>query len=105
VVNATSGPLYPRERNPVPILQEAVWALGTFWVGAENLSMPGFDSLTFRPVTELLYRLHYSGNSLFKEPVSVLSDKSLIPEEKIISSQRPQRLQRSSFISRSYPVI
>ena len=25
VVNATQRPLYPRERHPVPILQEAVW--------------------------------------------------------------------------------
>ena len=94
MVNTTFRLLYPRERNPVLITQEAVWALWTVWVGAENLVTPGFDSRTFRPVAELLYRLHYSGNSLIKEPVSLLRDKSLIPTQTRISSQRPQRLQR-----------
>jgi len=28
VVNATTLPLYPRERDPVPIVQHAVWAPG-----------------------------------------------------------------------------
>jgi hypothetical protein len=92
VVNATPRPLYPRERNTIPIIQEAVWTL--VLVGAENLATPAFDSWTFRPVAELLYRLHYSGNSLIKEPVSLLRDKSLFPAETGMSSQRPQRQQR-----------
>ena len=29
VVNATTRPLYPRERNHVPLLEEAGWAPGT----------------------------------------------------------------------------
>jgi hypothetical protein len=91
---ATPRPLYPRERNPIPIMQEAVWTIGTIWVGAENLATSGFDSRIFRTVAELLYRLHYSGNSFIKEPVSLLRDKSLIPAETGMSSQRPQRLQR-----------
>ena len=36
-VNATSRPLYPRERGPVPIVQEAGWATGSVWTGAENV--------------------------------------------------------------------
>ena len=104
MVNATSRPLYPRDRNPLPIMQETVWALGTFCVGAENLAKPGFDSWAFGPVAELLYRLHYSGNSLIKERVSLLRDKSLISAETRISSQRPQRLQRyrASYPSRIF---
>jgi len=31
-------PLYPRERHPVPTVQEAEWAPGTIWAGAENLA-------------------------------------------------------------------
>ena len=38
VVNATPRPLYPRERDPVPIVLEAVWAPGPVWMGAENLT-------------------------------------------------------------------
>jgi hypothetical protein len=44
VVNNTTRPLYPRERDPVPILQESGWALGPIWTGAENLA-PHWDSI------------------------------------------------------------
>jgi len=36
VVNATTRPIYPRERSPVPIVEEVVWATGP-WKVAENL--------------------------------------------------------------------
>jgi hypothetical protein len=38
VVKDTPWPLYPRETDPVPILQEARWAPGPVWTGAENLA-------------------------------------------------------------------
>jgi hypothetical protein len=38
VVKVTLRPLYPRERDPVPILQEAGWAPGLVWTGAGNLA-------------------------------------------------------------------
>ena len=38
VLNATLRPLYSRERDPVPIVQEFVWAPGTFWTDAGNLA-------------------------------------------------------------------
>ena len=44
VVNTTPRPLYPRCRETVPILQEAVWALGTKWTGTENLAPNGIRS-------------------------------------------------------------
>ena len=37
MVNATPRPLYPQERDPVPTVQEAGWAPGPVWTGAENL--------------------------------------------------------------------
>ena len=43
MINATPRPLYPRERDPVPIVQEAGWAAGPIWTGAENAPPPGFD--------------------------------------------------------------
>jgi hypothetical protein len=43
--------LYPRERHPVPIVQEAGWASGPVWTGAENLApLPGFDPRTVHAV-------------------------------------------------------
>ena len=51
MVNATARPLYPRERDPIPILQEAGLATGPGWTGAENLAPPkGFDYRTVQPV-------------------------------------------------------
>jgi len=46
VVNATPRPLYPQERDPVPIVQESGWPPERVWTGAENLashrdSIPG----------------------------------------------------------------
>jgi len=41
VVNATPRPLYPQERNPVSIVQEAGWDPGTFWTGEENPASTG----------------------------------------------------------------
>ena len=37
VVKATLRPLYPW-KDPVPIVQEAGWAPGPVWTGAENLA-------------------------------------------------------------------
>jgi hypothetical protein len=45
VVNATFQPLYPRERDPVPIVQEA----GSRRVRKISLP-PGFDPRTVQPV-------------------------------------------------------
>jgi hypothetical protein len=37
-------------KDPVPILQDADWAPGPVWTGADNLTPPVFDLLTVQPV-------------------------------------------------------
>ena len=37
-------------KDPIPIIQEAGWAPGLVWTGAENLAPPGFDPRTVQPV-------------------------------------------------------
>jgi len=37
-------------KDPVPIVQEAGWASGPVWTGAENLAQPGFDPRTVQLV-------------------------------------------------------
>jgi hypothetical protein len=44
VVNATPQPLYPLARDPVPVVQEAAWAQGPVWTGAENIVSTGIRS-------------------------------------------------------------
>ena len=50
VAKVTPRPLYPREKDPVPIVEEAGWAPGPVWTGVENLHPPGFDPRTVQPV-------------------------------------------------------
>ena len=51
-VGGLPGPFTPG-KDPVPILQEAGWALGRVWTGAENLaphrdSIPGLCNISFK---------------------------------------------------------
>jgi hypothetical protein len=61
VVNATPWPLYPRKRDPVPILYEVEWAPGPVWTGAENLAPTGIRSPDRPASSELLCRLLHPG--------------------------------------------
>jgi hypothetical protein len=54
VASPTPRPLYSRERDPVPIVQEAGWAPGPVWTAAENLSSTGIRSPD-RPVLASRY--------------------------------------------------
>ena len=53
----------PPGKNPVPIVQEARWAPGPVWTGAENLAPTGIRSPD-RPVrSQSLYRLSYPAHN------------------------------------------
>jgi hypothetical protein len=49
--------IIPRERNPVPIVQEAAWVPGPVWTGAENMAPTGIRSADHPAHNETLYRL------------------------------------------------
>jgi hypothetical protein len=52
-----TGRFTPKGRDPVPVVQEAEWAPGPVWKGAENLA-PARNRCPDRPVrSESLYRL------------------------------------------------
>jgi hypothetical protein len=50
VLNATPRPLYPRERDPVPTVQEAGWTSVPVWTGAEKSRELGSDPRILQPV-------------------------------------------------------
>jgi hypothetical protein len=52
-------PLFTLEKDPLPIVQEARWAPGPVWTGAENLSPTGIRSPDLPACNQSLYRLSY----------------------------------------------
>jgi hypothetical protein len=48
-------------KDPVPNVQEAGWAPGPVWKGAENLALTGIRSPDRPARSESLYRLCYPG--------------------------------------------
>ena len=61
VINAMPQPLYPRETDLEPIVQEAGCSPGPVWMGVENLTPTGIQSLDCPALTELVYQPHYPG--------------------------------------------
>ena len=60
VVNTRHLLRYPRE-VPVRTVQEAGWAAGPVWTGAENLTPTGTRSPDRPAHSESLFRLRYPG--------------------------------------------
>jgi len=53
------GPLFTPGKDPVTIVQEAGWAPGPVWTGAENLTPTGIRSPDRPTRSQSLYRLSY----------------------------------------------
>ena len=74
-VSVTSRPLFTPGKDPVPIVQEAGWAPGPVWTGAENLTHTGVRSPDRPARSQSLYRLryptHYYTGDFFKSGVCV----------------------------------
>ena len=58
-VIATPRPLFTPGKGSVPIVQEAGWAPGPIWTGAENLAPTGIRSPDRPSRSQSLYRLRY----------------------------------------------
>ena len=75
-VSVTLRPLFIPRKDPVPIVQEAGWAPGPVWTGAENLTPPppGFDTRTVQPVasryTDWATAAHCNMQTLTRNPLT-----------------------------------
>ena len=52
-------PLCTLRKDPVPIVQEAGWAPGPVWTGAENIALTGIRAPDRPARSQSLYRLSY----------------------------------------------
>ena len=59
VVSSTPRPYFTTGKDPVPIVQEAGWAPGPVWTGAENIAPTGIRSPDRPGRSQSLYRLSY----------------------------------------------
>jgi hypothetical protein len=79
VVNATPRPHFTPGKDPVPILQEAVWASGPVCTGAENLVSTGIRSPTVQSygvASSLFSIITYPQNSR-SHSVGIMADLAL----------------------------
>ena len=58
-VTVTPRPLFTPRKDPVPIVQEAGWAPGLVWTGAENITPTGIRSPNRPARSQSLYWLSY----------------------------------------------
>jgi len=61
-------PLFTPGKEPVSIVQEAGWAPGPVWTGAENLAPTGILSPDRLARSQSLYRLSYRSHNLKVRP-------------------------------------
>jgi len=102
-------------KEPVPIVQEAVWAPGPVWTAAESLVPTGIRSPDRPARSESLYRLRYPAHyALYtgKEPVPIVQEAVWAPgpvwtaAESVVPTaiRSPDRPARSESLYRlSYP--
>jgi hypothetical protein len=62
-VSVTPRPLFTPGKDPVLIVQEAGWAPGPVWTGAENLAATGIRSPDRPARSQLLYQLRYPAHT------------------------------------------
>jgi len=91
-LSVTPRPLFTRGKDPVPIVQEAVWAPWSVWAGAENLAHPpGFDPRTVQPVAS-----RYTDYATRPTNTRILLDKSVC--KRAISPCRKYNVLPKQFI-------
>jgi len=82
VISTTPQPLYPLERDPVHIVQEAGWATGLVWMGVESPAHKRVQTPDCPAHSRSLYCLCYPGclirewNSMF---VNIIDSSNLSP--------------------------
>ena len=70
-------PLFTPGKDPVPIVQEAGWAPGPVWTGAENLTPTGIRFPDRPACSQSLYRLRYPAHNVFSTSLKLRSAEDM----------------------------
>ena len=80
VVSSTPWPHFNPGKDPVPILQEAIWAPGPVWTGEKSHSYR--DSIPDRPArSQSLYRLSYPAYRLTHKTLYILPINIVVSDQ------------------------
>ena len=79
-ISVTLWLLFTLGKDPVPIVQEAGWAPGPVWTGAENFASTGIRSPDHPARSESLYRLNYPAHWIHGRLVKI----SMLPSVSVI---------------------
>ena len=94
-VSITPRLLFTPGKYPVPIVQEAGWAPGPVWTGAENLAPTGIRSPDRPARSQSLYRLSYPAHYvLYRQHILLRGER----QRWINEDFNLQRLHRFSFL-------
>ena len=74
-VSVTPCLLFIPGKDPVPTVQEAGWALGPVWTGAENLAPTRIRSLDRPARSQSLYRLSYLAHKSLSITLKLMDTK------------------------------
>ena len=98
-VSVTPRPIFTPGKDPLPIVQEAVWAPEQVWTAAENLAPTGIRSPDRPARSQLLYRLSYPAHKglctvwiILKDLMAVILKKKnsvALVRERTIPTERP----------------
>ena len=79
------GRFFTPGKDPVLVVQDAMWAPGPVWTGAENIASTGIRSPERPARSQLLYRLSYPAHNLsiniLKSALHVSGNKFAHPQE------------------------
>jgi hypothetical protein len=98
-VSVTPRPLFTPGKDPVPTVQEAGWAPGPVWTGAENLAPTGIRSPDRPTRIQPLYRLSYPAHILLTADMTIQNTRSQLRSVEsllLIKSQFTTNVQISS---------
>jgi len=70
-VSVTPRPHFTPGKDPVPIIQEAGWAPGPIWTGAENLAPTAVRSPDRPARSQSLYQLSYPAHNIIEGKTSI----------------------------------
>jgi hypothetical protein len=89
-VSVTPRLLFTPGKDPIPIVQEAGWAPGPVWTGAENFAPTGIQSPNHPACSQSLYQLRYLAHRYaWSTHLNLHYDFMHVPQQQMYANGQP----------------